>query len=290
MWSDYSLYWMSYGYEMAMTPLQTLAMYNAVANDGYWVRPMMVREIRSAEKLEDKYLPYVEDKRLCSEATIKTIQRMLHGVVEHGTAKNIKSDLYNISGKTGTAQKLIDGRYMPGKYYTSFAGYFPSEKPKYSAIVIIDTPQGSGANYLLYAGSVAAPVFKEVADRIYAYDVSIQKPVKDSLPEKSRDLKWAGKASDLKVISDQLKLTPIPEGADYASGSIIEKGKAHWKPLATGGREVPDLQGMPMKDALYILENKGYRVSFKGSGKVVEQSLPPGTNKTGDKTILLTLQ
>lgn len=290
LWSDYSLYWMSYGYEMAMTPLQTLAIYNAVANDGYWVRPMVVREIRSAEKSEDKYPPYVEDKPLCSPETIKTIQKMLHGVVEHGTARNIKSNLYNISGKTGTAQKLIDGRYMPGKYYTSFAGYFPSEKPKYSCIVIIDTPHGSGANYTLYAGSVAAPVFKEVADRIYAYDVSIQKPVRDSIPEKSRDLRWAGKSADLKIISQQLKLTPVPEGTDYTVGSIINKGKPRWQPLAVNSREIPNLQGLAMRDALYILENKGYKVNFKGSGKVVEQSLPPGINTSGDKTILLTLQ
>ena len=290
MWSDYSMYWMSYGYEMAMTPLQTLAIYNAVANDGYWVRPMMVREIRSADKLEDKFIPYVDDKRLCSEETIKKIQTMLRGVVSHGTGTNINSNLYNISGKTGTAQKLIDGKYMPGKYYTSFAGYFPSDKPKYSAIVIIDTPQGSGANYTLYAGKVAAPVFKEVADRIYAYDLSIQRPVQDTLPEKSKDLKWAGKASDLKVIGKQLKLSPVPEGADYATGSIINNGKSHFKALSVSGKEVPDLQGLPMRDALYILENKGYRVSFKGNGKVVEQSLPPGINKTGEKTILLTLQ
>jgi len=215
---------------------------------------------------------------------------MLQGVVDHGTATNIKSNLYKISGKTGTAQKLIAGRYMPGKYYTSFAGYFPSDNPKYSAIVIIDTPQGSGAQYTLYAGSIAAPVFKEVADRIYAYDVSIQTPVKDSIPEKSRDLKWAGKSSDLKIISDELKLTPVPAGTDYATGTIVNKGKPRWAPLAVNSREIPDLQGLPMRDALYILENKGYRVSFKGSGKVVEQSLPPGVNRSGSKTILLTLQ
>ena len=290
LWSNYSLFWMSYGYEMAMTPLQTLAIYNAVANDGYWVRPMMVREIRSSEKLEDKFEPYVDEKPLCSPETIKTMQKMLQGVVDHGTATNIKSNLYKISGKTGTAQKLIAGRYMPGKYYTSFAGYFPSDNPKYSAIVIIDTPQGSGAQYTLYAGSIAAPVFKEVADRIYAYDVSIQTPVKDSIPEKSRDLKWAGKSSDLKIISDELKLTPVPAGTDYATGTIVNKGKPRWAPLAVNSRDIPDLQGLPMRDALYILENKGYRVSFKGSGKVVEQSLPPGVNRSGSKTILLTLQ
>ncbi|TDE12529.1 penicillin-binding protein [Dyadobacter psychrotolerans] len=289
-WSNYSLYFMAHGYEMQMTPLQTLAFYNAVANDGYWVRPMVVREIRSAEKVEDKMVPYVEEKPIASPETIRKLKKMLEGVVNNGLAKNIKSDLYKIAGKTGTARKLINGIYTEGRNYTSFAGYFPADKPKYSCIVIIDNPRSSGADYTRYAGSVAAPVFKEVADRIYAYDVAIQKPVKDSIPEKSKDLRWAGKASDLKIISEELKLTALPEGAEYAVGSIVDKGKPRWKTLAVKSKEVPDLQGLAMRDALYILENKGYKVTFKGSGKVVEQSLPPGANNSGIKTILLTLQ
>lgn len=289
-WSAYSLTFMSYGYEMSMTPLQTLALYNAVANDGYWVRPMIVREIRNAEGVEDKIPPYVEDKPIASPETIKKVKKMLEGVVKAGSAKNISSELYQIAGKTGTAQKLINGIYTPGKYYTSFAGYFPADKPKYSAIVIIDTPQGAGANYTLYAGSVAAPVFKEVADRIYAYDVSIQKPIKDSLPEVSKDVKWAGRSADLQIISKELKLTPVPGNAEYAAGSLLKKGKTNWQPRRMDSKDVPDLQGLAMRDALYILENKGFNVTFKGSGKVVEQSLPPGTNAAGNKTILLTLQ
>ena len=289
-WSNYSLFWMSHGYEMGMTPLQTLTLYNAVANDGYWVRPMLVREIRSAEKVEDKIEPYVEDKPICSPETIRKVKSMMEGVVENGTATNIKSDLYKIAGKTGTAQKLVKGIYTPGKYYTSFAGYFPADKPKYSCIVIIDTPKGAKANYLLYAGSVAAPVFKEVADRIYAYDVSIQKPVKDSVPEVTKNVKLAGRTADLKLISDELNLTPVTSENDYVAGSIIKKGKATWKPRSVDSRDIPDLAGLTMRDALFILENKGFRVTFKGSGKVVEQSLPPGSNKTGLKSILLTLQ
>jgi cell division protein FtsI (penicillin-binding protein 3) len=289
-WSGYSLYFMAHGYEMQMTPLQTLALYNAVANDGYWVRPMIVKEIRNAEGVEDKIPPYVEDKPICSPETIRKVKKMLEGVVNNGLAKHIKSDLYPIAGKTGTARKLINGIYTEGKNYTSFAGYFPADKPKYSCIVIIDNPKSSGADYTRYAGSVAAPVFKEVADRIYAYDVDIQKPVKDSIPENSSDVKWAGKTSDLQVISKELKLTPVPEEAEYAAASLYKKGKTNWQSRNISLREIPNLQGMAMRDALYILENKGFKVTFKGSGKVVEQSLPPGTNEAGAKTILLTLQ
>lgn len=216
---------------------------------------------------------------------------MLEGVVEHGSAKNIKTDLYRIAGKTGTAQKLINGIHTAGKYYTSFAGYFPANKPKYSCIVIIDTPRGAKENYQLYAGSVAAPVFKEVADRIYAHDVSIQKTQKDTTSGEDKLVRWAGRTSDLKVIGEELKLAPLPEDAqEYTAGSVIARNKTKWKSRNIESKDVPDLQGMPMRDALYILENKGFRVTFKGSGKVVDQSLPPGSNKSGLKTILLTLQ
>ena len=290
LWSNYSLYFMAHGYEMQMTPLQTLTFYNAVANDGYWVRPMLVREVRNAEKIEDKMEPYVEEKPIASPETIRKVKKMLENVVANSLTKSVKQDLYTIAGKTGTARKLINGIYTEGKNYTSFAGYFPADKPKYSCIVIVDTPKSKGADYTRYAGSVAAPVFKEVADRIYAYDVTIQKPVRDSIPEKSRDMKWAGKSSDLRVISEKLKLPAVPEDADYAVGSIVDKGKPRWKTLQVNSRDIPDLQGLPMRDALYLLENRGYRVTFKGSGKVIEQSLPPGVNKTGVKTILLTLQ
>lgn len=289
LWSDYSMYYMAHGYEMQMTPLQTLALYNAVANDGYWVRPMIVREIRNGDKI-DKMEPYVEEKPICSPETIRKVKKMLEGVVNKGLAKNIKSDLYLIAGKTGTARKLINGIYTEGKNYTSFVGYFPADKPKYSCIVIVDNPKSTGADYTRYAGSVAAPVFKELADRIYASDITIQKPVKDTLTGSRKDVKWAGKSSDLNIISKELDLTPVPEGNEYVGGSLFLKGKTNWKPRRVDSRDVPDLHGMPMRDALYLLENKGYRVTFKGAGKVVEQSLPPGTNKSGVKTILLTLQ
>ncbi|PWJ56552.1 cell division protein FtsI (penicillin-binding protein 3) [Dyadobacter jejuensis] len=289
-WSSYSLFWMSHGYEMGMTPLQTLTFYNAVANDGYWVRPMLVREIRSAETVEDKVEPYVEDKPICSPETIRKLKQMLQGVVDHGTATNIKSDLYKIAGKTGTAQKLLNGAYTRGKYYTSFAGYFPADKPKYSAIVIIDTPRGQVAEYQLFAGTVAAPVFKEVADRIYAYDISIQKPIEDQAPAETRKVQLAGRTADLKIITEQLNLSPVPSENDYLVGTVKKKGMASWKGRNIDGKEVPDLQGLSMRDALSLMENRGYRVNFKGSGKVVAQSLPPGPNKLGAKTILLTLQ
>ncbi|HEV7351220.1 penicillin-binding protein [Telluribacter sp.] len=288
-WSRTSLTFMSYGYELQMTPLQTLTLYNAVANGGYWVRPMMVRQIRNAEEVVDQLEPYVEETPLCSPQTIRKVQQMLEGVVERGTARNISASHYRIAGKTGTAQKLVNGRYMVGRYSTSFAGYFPADKPKYSCIVVIDSPRGFSKEQL-YAGSVAAPVFKEVADRIYAYDISMHKPTREKPAEIAKTVKWVGKSNELSAISKALNLTPLPEGEEWVQGAVASAGKVTWQARPVERPDVPDLRGMALRDALYILENKGFRVSFKGAGKVVEQSLPPGSKVSGQKSILLTLQ
>jgi cell division protein FtsI (penicillin-binding protein 3) len=289
LWSKTSLTFMSYGYEMQVTPLQMLTFYNAVANNGYWVRPMIVREIRNGKTVVDKLEPFVEDKPLCSPATIEKSQKLLEGVIEKGTARNIRSEHYSIAGKTGTAQKLIDGKFVEGRYSTSFAGYFPADRPKYSCIVVVDSPRGFSKEQL-YAGSVAAPVFKEIADRIYAYDISIHKPSEIEKSDENKPVKWVGRADELAVLGEAFKLNKVPDGTQWVQGALVAKGNVGWKPHEVDDREVPDLKGMALRDALYIMENKGYRVAFKGGGKVTSQSIPPGTKTSGPKNIFLTLQ
>jgi cell division protein FtsI (penicillin-binding protein 3) len=137
---------------------------------------------------------------------------------------------------------------------------------------------------------VAAPVFKEVADRIYAWNVNIQKPVRDSVPNTTGNIKWAGRTDELNVINKELNLTPAPQTSEYAAGALFKKGKTNWQARSVDARGVPDLQGLTMRDALYILENKGFEVSFRGTGKVIEQSLPAGSPISGDRKIELTLQ
>ncbi|MEZ4903731.1 MAG: penicillin-binding protein 2 [Spirosomataceae bacterium] len=159
-WSKTSLTYMSYGYEAELTPLQMLAFYNAIANDGYWVRPMLVKQIKQADELIQDIPPFKKEERIASEKSIKKARTMLEGVVEHGTATNIKNPLYKIAGKTGTAQKLVNGRYVPGLFNTSFIGYFPADNPRYTCLIVVDSPRGFSMEQL-YAGSVAAPVFKE---------------------------------------------------------------------------------------------------------------------------------
>lgn len=288
-WHKASLTYMSYGYEMLMTPLQTLTFYNAVANDGYWVRPMIVKQIKRADEAVDVLQSYVESTPICSPATIRKAKTMLQAVVEKGTATNIRSDYYNIAGKTGTAQKLINGQYVKGKYNTSFAGYFPAEKPKYSCIVVIDTPSGYNMEKL-YAGSVAAPVFKEVADRIFAYDVTMHKPATITKNKENGAFAFVGNIDDIKVLSKGLNYTlPESSGTDWGKLVMSPTGGAKITPEKDSGNIIPNLTGMSLRDAMFLMENKGFRVVYKGSGKVINQALAPIDN-SNQKTITLTLE
>src|SRR5690554_1156567 len=174
-WYGTTLPWMSIGYELKLTPLHTLMLYNAVANDGRMIKPMIVEKVSRGNIDEKVFKTEVLRNKIASDKTIATLQSMLEGVVENGTARNIKNDEYKIAGKTGTAQKLVDGRYTQ-RYYTSFVGYFPADQPKYSAITVIDSPKGFNA----YGGDISAPVFKEIADRIYAQDLKLNKGKKPS--------------------------------------------------------------------------------------------------------------
>ena len=286
-WSKVSLTSMSYGYEMQITPLQMLAFYNAVANDGRWVRPMLVRQIKLANEVIEDNKPEVSSTPICSPETARKAQELLRGVVEHGTAKHINNPHYAIAGKTGTAQKIVNGRYQVGKYYTSFIGYFPANNPKYTMITAIDSPQGDNID-LLYAGAVAAPVFKQVADRIVAYDIRMHAPIRKGgrqpRPEKAL---LAGYADDLHTISTTLNMDSEPSTEGWVE--TAEKGR--WKSRPTRPNQVPDVRGLTLRDALFLLENRGFRVLVEGRGKVKEQSVEPGTGATdlSAKTITLKL-
>jgi len=288
-WSKLSLAFMSFGYETQLTPLQMLTFYNAVANDGKWVRPMIVKQIRQADELIEDFPPYVDSEPICSLETIHKVKKMLEGVVDTGTARKSKSPYYRFAGKTGTAQKLINGRYQVGKYYTSFIGYFPAEKPKYSCIVVIDSPHGANID-LLYGGSVAAPVFREVADRIFAYDIDMHKPVAIAAKTQRQSGKGvkAGFADDIRTIGTELNIDSQP-GTDGWVKAEVQGARVQWVSQTTKD-QVPDLRGMTLRDALHLLENRGFRVRFQGFGKVVDQSVPAGSPLPTPRRITLTLR
>ncbi|WP_420150915.1 penicillin-binding protein [Spirosoma sp.] len=287
-WSKYSLPSMSYGYEMQLTPLQMLTFYNAVANNGHWVRPLIVKQIKLADEVIEDNKPYVDPKPICSQETIRKAQGLLRGVVENGTAKHINNPHYGIAGKTGTAQKIINGQYQAGRYYTSFIGYFPADKPKYSMITVVDNPHQGENKGSLYAGAVSAPVFKAIADRIVASDFRMHAPVraKASQPQSTTAL-MAGYSDDLHTIASTLGLRSEPS----TEGWVEATAEGRWKARPTRSNQVPDVRGLSLRDALFLLENRGFRVLFEGQGKVKEQSVSPGEAYTNvaRKVITLTL-
>ncbi len=288
-WYGTSLPWISIGYESKLNPIHTLAFYNAVANDGVMMKPLFVKAVGKGNTQVEMFEPEVLRKQIASEKTVKQLQELLEGVVSKGTARNIRNDNYSIAGKTGTAQKIVNGRYTE-TYYTSFAGYFPADRPKYSMIVVIDSPNGFAA----YGGDVSAPVFKEIADRIYALDMELN-PVdqtKIHLADNQNDkmpVINAGKGEELQGIFETLGLkVSSPGGQEWVSPAKTSE-KVAMKLNDTDKPVVPDVSGMPLRDALFILENKGLKVTFKGKGRVVTQSITPGSHLGKDATINLVL-
>lgn len=288
-WYGTSLPWISIGYESKLNPIHTLALYNAVANNGTMMKPLFVKAVGKGNQLVETYSPQIIRKQIASEKTIKQLQELLLGVVERGTAKNIKNDNYQIAGKTGTAQKIVNGRYVE-TYYTSFAGYFPADRPKYSMIVVIDSPKGIAA----YGGDVSAPVFKEIADRIYALDMELN-PVDQTKIFQAENLQsklpkvGAGKGEELQGILEHLGIQAKSPSAEDWISAVVSEDKLNLKINDTEKPLVPDVSGMPLRDALFILENKGLKVNYNGKGRVIEQSILPGSKLTPNSTINLIL-
>lgn len=276
-WSGLSLTQMSIGYEVTQTPLQTLNLYNAIANGGRLMRPQLVERLESNGTVIRAIEPEVVKERICSPATLAACQRMMERVADpegEGTAQFIfAKSPYRVAGKTGTARIAGPNGY-DGRYRASFAGYFPAEAPRYSCIVVIaDTRSG-----VYYGSSIAGPVFRELANKVYATDPTFHKSseglladvhhlpgAKDGARQELVDLYNAfGLPFDGERVSDWVTVTTGDSAATLASRTIQP---AH----------VPDVRGMGLRDALYLLENAGMRVQTKGSGTVRRQSIAPGT-------------
>jgi cell division protein FtsI (penicillin-binding protein 3) len=285
-WSRTSLTTMSIGYELKLAPLQTLAFYNAVANGGVKVQPIIVKEIKQADQVLQSIEAKVLNPKICSDETLAKVKAMMEGVVMEGTARGIKPKDYTIAGKTGTAWKFKNGQYTK-TYSTSFCGYFPADKPKYSCIVVVDSPR----NGRIYGADVAAPVFREVADKCMARDLLSQRPLlaKARLNKSKVPLVRAGMQDELALVCQKLGLvgqTQATGGEEWVRAASDTAFHARTvalvvNPVRTG--RVPNVRGLTLRDALFLLENRGMRIRATGTGRVREQSLPVGTPiKRGD--------
>ncbi len=273
-WSSVtSLPWMSIGYGIQITPLQILSIYNMVANNGTMLRPLFVQEIRQSGGIVQKMEPVILAQSVFSQATINKAKKMLEGVVEHGTAKNINKSVFKMAGKTGTA-RISEGKKGYGKYYNaSFAGYFPADYPLYSCIVIINRP--TCGEY--YGSQISAPVFKEIADKVYASHLEILQTAQiDTTISKIPFIK-NGNKKDISTILSKLNISyQGPESeCDWVNVSVNDNTvKMTEKKLKKG--EMANVIGMSLKDAVYILERQGYSVVISGKGLISKQELVPG--------------
>ena len=289
-WSGITLPWMSTGYEMALSPLHMLTFYNAIANKGKMMNPIFTTAILEDGKEIEYKKPVVVNPSICSESTIEEIMPLLVGVVEEGTAQNIRTNKYRIAGKTGTTVLNYAGRKEgeDKKYQASFAGFFPADNPKYSCIVVISNPK----NGQVYGGKVAAPIFKELADKVYALDMDIHNPI--SIAESLKNLPKVkqGETDKTKVVLSQLNIDSETTDAAYM---ISQTTKSSVNLLVRKVEEdlqngrMPSLKGMNLQDAVYLLETYGFSVVTSGSGGVVKQSIKKGESIEKGSVIKLEL-
>lgn len=287
-WSGVTLPWMSVGYETRFTPLQLLMFYNAVANNGVMMKPYLVSEIRNFGKVEQKFTPMVVKDQIASKTTIAAARTMLEAVVENGTGKNLKSDQYTAAGKTGTAQVANDrfGYKESMRYRASFAGYFPADNPKYSCIVVIVNPKKG----LYYGSYVAGPVFKEIADKVYASIINpaLEEEKKESAP-RYLVLKNGAHEPTLEVLKLlDADYRELDQDAEWVSAEA-DSTRVTISALTVIRQKVPKVTGMGLQDAMYLLENAGLRVVPVGKGKVKRQSIPAGTTARKNQQIVIEL-
>jgi len=275
-WNDcVTLPWLSVGYSVKLTPLQILTFYNAIANNGMHVNPTLVEKSNLFGDLiepENK----ASNKRIVSSNTASILQNLLADVVQKGTAKGIKSDIINLAGKTGTT-KISDGKtnYDEDAYSASFVGYFPAENPQYSCVVVINRP--TAGEY--YGSTVAAPIFKEIAERTYLIDSDLHPII---VHQNSTDRKISNmKKGDVKDHIEIAKTLGTSLGEVTNGVWAYPEYKLENIQLSTVSikeNHIPNVVGMGLKDAIYLLENMGLRVIFSGRGKVQKQSMEPGSN------------
>ncbi|WP_163718251.1 penicillin-binding protein [Mangrovibacterium lignilyticum] len=291
-WWGPSLAWISYGYEIKLTPLQTLTFYNAIANNGRMVKPRFVKEVRENGLLVRQFDTEVLNPLICSKSTLEKAKSMLEGVCTEGTGRSLNNDYFPIAGKTGTAQVANDNKgYTQGgkKYQASFAGYFPADDPKYSIIVAVVGPKG-----LYYGGSVAGPVFKEVVSKVYAsfLDPREKKEDQSDEPHIAKDIQLVdnGFRDDVIETTSELNL-----GVDekQLNGDLVNLAM-HDQSAEVKGSDlqdgiIPNVLGMAGSDALYLLERSGLKVKMNGLGKVSKQSIKAGNKIKKGQTIYLTL-
>jgi cell division protein FtsI (penicillin-binding protein 3) len=295
-WSGVSLPQMAIGYEVMLTPLQILNFYNAVANNGVMVKPRIIDAIRERGEITKKYHTQITNSSICSKATLERAKIILKGVVKNGTAKNIDGAPYEIAGKTGTAQVARGksgykkGEYTENIHFGSFVGYFPADNPVYSCIVVIKTRDP----HFFYGNLVAAPVFRKIADKVYATSLLMQKDLyTDSLSPGLKRVPDSknGYLKDLDLVFKELRI-PV-KGRDKIESKWVLTNESdayvQYQNRIVRKDKVPMVLGMGLKDAVFLLESAGLHVIIEGRGTVLEQSIEAGMPVQKNQSIKIIL-
>ena len=288
-WSGISIPYMSIGYELEQTPLQTLNLYNSVANNGRMMKPQFVQGIMNSGKVVKTFDPIVLDEKICSQSTIEKVKSCLVGVMENGTGKDLKSVMFKIAGKTGTV-KLLDasGEFLnrsQSEYQASFCGFFPADKPLYSCIVVIYKPKKN-----IYGAKVSGTVFAAVANKVFASNLKYHDAINEA-NDKSENLPpiKAGRKADASNVLAELGYEHNITNSGPWIAEVRPSKKINLIPRRIMEMKVPNVRGMTAKDAVYILEDMGMVVEISGYGKVIYQSISEGADLEKGRLIKLTL-
>jgi cell division protein FtsI (penicillin-binding protein 3) len=300
-WSGVTLPQLSYGYESLITPLQTLTLYNAIANNGRMVKPRFVKEIRRNGITVRTFDTEVLIEQIVKKETIAKAKKMLEGVVKNGSGKTLNITAFTVGGKTGTAQiakmgqRRGSGRTAYGdvgdrSYQASFVGYFPAENPLYTCIVVINSP----SNGVYYGAAVAGPVFKEIAEKVYSSSLNCITPLnsKQTIITKAPEVITSRPDEIANVAGSLMIPVKITGNGSYAKRNTMDSTKVV---LSTVNLEsqlkrgiMPNLMGLSAKDALFLLENNGVTVRLQGFGSVKKQSIEAGQRfSKGNKITLI---
>lgn len=286
-WWGTSLAYIAHGYEVELSPLQVLTFYNAVANDGRMMKPMFVEAIAENGEYKTKFKPKVLKNSICSDETVGKLQACLEGVVKNGTGRRLRSKQYNFAGKTGTAKAADKNKgYAHRVYRASFAGYFPAENPKYSCIVVVSEPKGR-----YYGGSVAGPVFREIADCVYNTDLSLE------IAQNNEEIKSPQVPDLLNGLVNETKAVCGELGIDVDQSDVkgdwvktVEReNSVNLEPRMVVEEEMPNVLGMGASDAIYLIEKSGMKSKMKGVGKVRKQFPEPGARCRKGQLVYLDL-
>ncbi len=262
---------MSFGYVSRMTPLQILTFYNAIANKGVMVKPQFVQSVVKDGKEVERFAPIIMSEAICKRETIDKLHNVLKGVVQNGTGRRLKTASYGIAGKSGTAEIGYDKKHAGIQHRASFVGYFPADAPKYSCIVVISKPQKART----HGGDLAAPVFRELSDRVVGTRIDFNKTnIKESTVK--YPVIGYGNGGDFYAFCKSLGLHIAKPSVMWVKGKDINGMCALSEQNVQSGI-VPNVVGLTIKDAVYMLENLGMKVRFHGKGKVVSQSVAAGS-------------